>query len=121
MQILVVDDDSFACEVTAAVVESAGHEVLLAENSIDAMEKLVAAPGIGMVISDMNMPLVSGIELFREMRNQGINLPFILLTGDSPDGFLRTEPSLDGCMIKDSSMEESLPQMIDAVMARYSR
>ena len=121
MQILVVDDDSLACEMTAAVVESVGHEVLMAENGIEAMEKLAATPGIGMVISDMNMPLVSGIELFRELRSQGINLPFILLTGDHPDGLLKEEPTLDGCMIKDFSMEETLPQMIDAVIARYNR
>ena len=121
MQILVVDDDSLACEMTAAVVESVGHEVLMAENGVEAMEKLAETPGIGMVISDMNMPLVSGIELFRELRSQGINLPFILLTGDNPDGLLKEEPTLDGCMIKDFSMEETLPQMIDSVIARYNR
>jgi len=121
MQILVVDDDSLACEMTAAIVESVGHKVLPAENAIEAMEKLAAAPGgIDMVISDMNMPLVSGIELFREMRSQGIKLPFILLTGDNPDGLLAEEPALDGCMIKDFTIEETLPQMIAGVMARYS-
>jgi CheY-like chemotaxis protein len=121
MQILVVDDDALACEMTAAVVESAGHESVMAENGIEAMEKLAAAPGIGMVISDMNMPLVSGIELFREMRSQGITLPFILLTGDHPDILLKEEPSLDGCMMKDFSMEETLPLLIDDVIVRYRR
>lgn len=121
MQILVVDDDSLACEMTAAVVESVGHEALLAENAVEAMEKLAAAPGIDMVISDMNMPLVSGIELFRELRSQGINLPFILLTGDNPDGLLAEEPTLDACMIKDFTIEETLPRMIANVMARYRR
>jgi CheY-like chemotaxis protein len=121
LQILVVDDDSLACEMTAAVVESVGHEALLAENGFDAMEKLASAPGIGMVISDMNMPLVDGIALFREMRSQGIKLPFILLTGDDPDRWLKEEPALDGCMIKDFSMEETLPRMIDSALARYRR
>lgn len=121
MQILVVDDDALACEMTAAVIESVGHEALLVENAVEAMEILAATPSIDMVISDMNMPLVSGIEFFREMRSQGSNLPFILLTGDDPDALLTEEPTLDGCMIKDFTMEETLPQMIDAVMARYSR
>lgn len=121
MQILVVDDDSLACEMTAAVVESIGHEALLAENAIEALEKLAAASGIDMVISDMNMPLVSGIELFREMRSQEIKLPFILLTGDQPDDLLTEEPTLDACMIKDFTIEETLPQMIADVMARYRR
>jgi CheY-like chemotaxis protein len=118
MQILVVDDDALACEMTAAVVESAGHEVLMAENAIEAMEKLAASPEIGMVISDMNMPLMSGIELFREMRSQGIKLPFILLTGDDPARLLLEEPALDACLTKDYSMEETLPQLIASVTAQ---
>jgi len=121
MKILVVDDDSLACEMTAAIVESLGHETLQAENGVMAMEMLDAAPDIAMLICDMNMPMISGIELFRELKNQGITLPFILLTGDKPDGLWAQEPSLDGCMTKDFSMEATLPDMIDAVMARYSR
>lgn len=119
MQILVVDDDSLACEMTAAVVESAGYQVLQAENGIEAMEKLAGMSGIGMVISDMNMPLMSGIELFRELRSQGITVPFILLTGDDSGDLLKEEPTLDGCMIKDFSIDETLPEMIHAVMARH--
>lgn len=121
MQILVVDDDSLACEMTAAVVESVGHEVLLAENAVEAMEKLAAVPDIDMVISDMNMPLVSGIEFFREIRGQGVKLPFILLTGDNPESLLTEEPALDACMIKDFTIEETLPQVIADLMARYRR
>jgi CheY-like chemotaxis protein len=118
MKILVVDDDPLACEMTAAVVESFGHEVMMAENAIEAMGILDAAHGIDMVISDMNMPLVSGIEFFRELRGQGVKLPFILLTGDDPDALLSEEPALDGCMMKDFSMEETLSEMIDSVISR---
>jgi len=119
MQILVVDDDPLACEMTAAVVESVGYEVIQAENGVEAMDKLSASPDIGMVISDMNMPLMSGIDLFRELRSQGVKLPFILLTGDDPEPLLQAEPTLDGCMIKDFSIEETLPQMMASVLARH--
>lgn len=121
MQILVVDDDTLACEMTAAIVESLGHDVLQAENAVEAMEKLAAMPDIALVISDMNMPLLSGIELFRELREQGAELPFILLTGDNPENLLTEEPTLDGCISKDYTIEETLPQMIADVMARYRR
>ena len=71
-------------------------------------ETLAADVAIEMVISDLNMPLVSGIDLFREMRAQGVNLPFILLTGDDPEGPRQQEPKLDACLLKDFSLEESL-------------
>lgn len=118
MRILVVDDDAMAGEMTAAVLEEAGHEVILSEDGVDAAEKLNADGGIEMVISDMNMPMVSGIDLFRELREQNWTKPFILLTGDEPEGLLQQEPRLDGCLLKDFSLEETLPQMMAEVLAR---
>ena len=121
MLILVVDDDSMAAEMTGAVLEELGHAVILAEDGIDAVSKLNADGAIEMIISDMNMPIVSGIELFRELREQGNALPFILLTGDEPAGLLAEEPRLDACLLKDFSLEESLPQVIAEVLARYGQ
>lgn len=119
MRILVVDDDALAGEMTAAVLEELGHEPLLAENGVEAMENLAADSAIEMVISDLNMPLVSGIDLFREMRAAGVNLPFILLTGDDPDVARKQEPKLDACLLKDFSLEESLPRVIAEVLKQY--
>jgi CheY-like chemotaxis protein len=92
--------------------------VVLAEDGLDAVAKLNADAGIEMVFSDMNMPMVSGIDLFRELREQGCELPFILLTGDEPDGLLAQEPRLDACLIKDFNLEHSLPEVMAAVLAR---
>jgi CheY-like chemotaxis protein len=69
----------------------------------------------------MNMPLVSGIDLFRELRAQGCLLPFILLTGDEPAGLLAQEPRLDACLAKDFTLEEHLPALIGEVMTRHAR
>jgi CheY-like chemotaxis protein len=121
MKILIVDDDAMAGEMTAAVLEEMGHEVVLAEDGIDAAGKLNADDGIQMIISDMNMPMVSGIDLFRELRAQGSTLPFILLTGDEPAGLLTQEPRLDACLLKDFTLEESLPQLVADVLARYGK
>ena len=120
MRILIVDDDAMAGEMTGAVLEGAGHEVVLAENAIEAGEKLNGEGGFALIISDMNMPMVSGIDLFRELRSQGNDLPFILLTGDEPEGLLAEEPKLDACLLKDFSLEETLPQIVDEVMARHA-
>ena len=119
MKILVVDDDSLAGEMIGAVLEEMGHEAILAENGVDAADKLNSQAGIKMIISDMNMPMVSGIELFRELREQGNTLPFILLTGDAPDGLLAREPRIDACLLKDFGLDETLPQVIKDVLARY--
>lgn len=115
MRILVVDDDPMAGEMTAAVLEEAGHEVVLAENGVEAGDKL---EGVEIVVSDMNMPLVSGIDLFRELRDAGKAMPFILLSGDDPTALRAQEPRLDACLAKDFTIETTLPAAIDAVRQR---
>jgi len=121
MKILVVDDDAMAGEMAAAVLEEMGHEVTLAEDGMDAAGKLDADGSIEMVISDMNMPMISGIDLFQELREQGNALPFILLTGDEPAALLEQEPRLDACLLKDFTLEESLPRVVAAVLAKYGK
>lgn len=118
MNILVVDDDPLAAAMVAMVLEGLGHSVLQAENAIDAAEQLNAHSDIALVVSDMNMPMVSGIDLFRELRAQGNLMPFILLTGDAPEGLLAQEPRLDACLTKDFSLDEALPQVIAQVLAQ---
>lgn len=119
MNILVVDDDPLAAAMVAMVLEGLGHSVLQAENAIDAAEQLNAHSNIALVVSDMNMPMVSGIDLFRELRAQGNLMPFILLTGDAPEGLLAQEPRLDACLTKDFSLDEALPQVIAQVLAQH--
>jgi CheY-like chemotaxis protein len=116
MQILVVDDDPMAGEMTGAILEDAGHQVVLAENGVEALERLT--PAIELVVSDLNMPMVSGIELFRELRGQGVTVPFVLLSGDDPAAVRREEPALDACIPKDAEMEQALLAAIAAIQAR---
>lgn len=116
MKILLVDDDPIAAEMTAAILEETGHVVVVAHDAVDAAQQYDVNPDVDMVVSDMNMPLVSGIELFRQLREQGHNLPFVLLTGDAAEPLLAEEPGLDACLMKDFSLEETLAPAIDAVM-----
>ncbi len=118
MKILVVDDDPMAGEMTGAVLEDLGHEVILSEDGMDALAKLDVDDGFELIVSDMNMPMASGIDLFRELREQGNTLPFILLTGDEPEGLLALEPRLDACLLKDFYMSETLALALTNIRQR---
>ncbi|MYL24444.1 response regulator [Vreelandella massiliensis] len=116
MEVLVVDDDALSGEMVAAVLEAQGHQPVLADNAVDGMAQLNAHPQIGLIISDMNMPLISGIEFFRELREQGNTLPFILLTGDDPEAARQQESGLSACLVKDFTLDESLPRIMRGVL-----
>lgn len=112
MKILIVDDDPLAGELVGALLEDFGHDCQLAENGIEALEYLGPEAGIDLVISDLNMPLVSGLELFQELRDQGQEVAFILLTGNDPEPLRAQHPGLSAVLPKDVDLERSLPALV---------
>ncbi len=117
MRILIVDDDPLSAELSAAILQAAGHDTLVAEQALDALEQLDTHPDLALVVSDMHMPLMDGLELYRELRERGQHQPFILLTGDAPETLHAQEPGINACLLKDFSLEESLPQLVAELMA----
>jgi DNA-binding response OmpR family regulator len=79
--ILLVDDEPLVARLHAHAVRAAGFEPLVAADGESALELLAdAAPQL--VITDMNMPGMSGFELTQNARSLGYDRPIILLSGD---------------------------------------
>lgn len=121
MKILVVDDDALAAEMVCTILEACDYQTLVAANVLEGVSQLEAHPDIGMVISDMNMPLVSGLEFLQELRAQQNAVPFVLLTGDSPDTLLAREPLLKHCLEKSFELAETLPRLIQDIVGAAPR
>ncbi len=117
MRVLVVDDDPLAAEMTAAVLEDAGFEAVQAESGTAALEVLSTDPSLELVVSDMNMPGISGLQCFQALRARGDERPFVLLSGDDPQALRASEPGLDACVRKDFDLESTLGQAIADVLA----
>ncbi|CRI64145.1 Response regulator receiver protein [Thiocapsa sp. KS1] len=113
MRILIVDDDPFAGAMAEAILDAEGHDCLLVESGIEALDAVAMEHnGFDLVISDMHMPLLSGLDLFREMRDRGDATPFVLLTGDDPEPLRAQAPGLAACLMKDASLEATLPAAV---------
>ena len=117
MRILLVDDDSFSGEMTASILEDAEHEIVRVESGVEAIGILADDRRFAAVISDLNMPFLSGLELFETLREEGCELPFILLSGEDPDELRRCEPRLTDCLAKNGDLEAALRQALDRVLA----
>lgn len=115
--ILVVDDDEFTAELTGMILESAGYDVVIAVGGMDALEKIAADPAVRVVVSDMNMPFIDGIQLFAELRGQGFMQPFALLTGDAADPLRLAHPELDAVLTKDENLQEALPELVESLLS----
>ena len=79
--ILVVDDAAVVRHVVSLTLRNSGYEVVEAVNGQDAIEKLRTS-SVEMVITDLNMPVMDGIELIRQMRKSIKHkfMPILMLT-----------------------------------------
>jgi len=81
--ILVVDDDLEIRRLVARMLQIQGHKVVQAGNGADALD--VNLSEIDLVVSDLCMPVMDGHALFFELRQRGLLLPFIFISGHATD------------------------------------
>jgi CheY-like chemotaxis protein len=91
-RVLVVDDDPSIREVAGVILESKGYEVLTATDGLDGLRALSKSlPDV--IISDLNMPRMSGFEFLAIVRKRFPHIATIAMsgeytTGKSPSGIL---------------------------------
>ncbi len=79
-KILIADDDLPIRIMLSRMIESLHHEVYFAEDGAMALD-IVRRAGIDLIISDLMMPRMDGLELLRHLRQEGYDCAFIILTG----------------------------------------
>jgi len=79
--ILVVEDERAIRAAASAVLSSEGYRVLLAGDGAEALKVLEQETGVDMIISDVVMPKMGGVELYRQVRNRPAAPKFVLTSG----------------------------------------
>jgi len=85
-KILVVDDQRMMRELIKTVLNGDGHEVVLAEDGVQALD-IARQEGTDLVLSDINMPNMNGISLVSKLRRLDTysGTPILMLTTESAD------------------------------------
>ena len=79
--ILVVDDNRDALDAIAMLLQELGHAIAKASSTREALDLLDESPNVGLIVSDVRMPGVSGFTFRRVVRHRFPKLPMILVTG----------------------------------------
>ena len=95
-RVLVVDDEAAVRKTVGMILSAAGYEVSTAENGFDALLQLKRS-GADLVISDLNMPQMSGFELLSVLRRR---FPDIMVIASS--GAYETGDHIPGGIIADA-------------------
>lgn len=85
MKLLIVDDSKAMRMIVRRTLRQAGyghHDVQEASNGREALEALGSA-GADVVLSDWNMPEMSGMELLARLQADGVRVPFGFVTSES--------------------------------------
>lgn len=85
-RILAVDDSRVIRDMVSAILIAEGHEVITADDGVDAMEK-ARGQDFDLVLSDINMPNMNGISLISKLRRlEGFEfVPIIMVTTEDSD------------------------------------
>jgi len=127
-RILVVDDEPFTAHLLQALMENLHrlHEVHSAKDGVEALDFLhcrgayVDAPRPNLILLDMNMPRLSGLETLSAIKSdsQLCVIPIIMLsTADSPEGVRKSYQAHANCYVQKPTNLERFVKLIQAVEA----
>ncbi|MBB6731857.1 response regulator [Cohnella zeiphila] len=122
LRIMLVDDESLFREALRKTIpwESLGYEICCeAENGIDALEKIHQyKPHVALV--DINMPMLDGIELAAEIKENGLNVTVIIITGYEEFAYARQaiEVGVENYLLK-PVQEEQLIKVLASVKKKH--
>jgi two-component system chemotaxis response regulator CheY len=92
MKVLVADDSRVMRQIVVRTLRQAGYgdwQVVEAVDGRDALDK-VGSEGPDLVLSDWNMPNMTGIEFLRALRASGSSVPFAFVTSEGSDDMRAT-------------------------------
>lgn len=120
-KILIVDDDLFVREMLSSILEASGYDIIMAENGLEALNKCIADQNIDLIVSDVNMPVMDGIQLIKEIRKQGLEVPIIMVTGVG-DVSVAVDALSSGAIdyvLKDEGIEETINITVKRALAKH--
>ena len=109
--ILVADDDAYIRDIFTEVLAADGYDVMLAEDGEEAIRKAVSNE-IDLMILDIKMPIIDGIQVMEHMHKVKPMLPIIVTTGYAD--------MKDDCTVKNSNVVEYLQKPVHVTEFRGS-
>lgn len=117
--VLVVDDEKNYLVVLSAFLSDEGYEVLTADNALRALE-IVKSTDLDLVVTDMSMPAMDGIELLRRIKEKIPELPVVMMTA-----YGTVEKAVEAMQlgafnfIQKPFQNETLKQIVDKAVSTY--
>jgi len=121
MKILLVDDDTFLRDMYATKFIECGHDVIPAIHASDALRILETVSDFDLMIVDMIMPGMTGVELLTELKNTmpDLSMKRIVLSNQGQDQDIEeaTDAGAIGYIIKAQSVPSEVVKKVEEIMS----
>jgi two-component system chemotaxis response regulator CheY len=92
-KILITDDSATMRKIIMRVLRQAGfqiEEIVEAANGVEGLRKLEETPGVSIVLSDMNMPEMGGVDFVKALRaKHGADLPIVMISTEGGESTIQ--------------------------------
>ena len=120
-KILVVDDDSLIREFVSDILLASGkYEVVSVENGRVALELYRQSADIDLILSDVNMPVMDGLSLIRELRRDGTDVPIVVFTGNNEISVAiqAINSGASDYLVKDENIQDTVVLAVDKALEK---
>jgi two-component system chemotaxis sensor kinase CheA len=119
-RVLVVDDQFSVRQLQRSILEASGYRVETAQNGREALQKLKAGLDVAMVLSDLQMPEMDGLQLLAAIRHDEAteSLPVAIVTskGSEEDKRHGAEAGADAYIVKEDFNQQALLDTIERLV-----
>lgn len=120
MKLLLIDDDAFLRDMYALKFAESKHTVAVAESAISALAQIEATPDFDVILLDMVMPAMSGVELIKEIYRlfPDIKAKCIVLSnqGQPEDLELAKQAGAIGYIIKAEAIPSDVVKKVESLV-----
>ena len=117
-RILVVDDDPLILKMLERTLGGAGHTVVTAADGREARNQLGETPPVDLVITDVDIPEIDGLQIIASLRREGRKVPVLALSargGRDSRLHMATAFGADRTLVKPFDLKQLLETVEDLV------
>lgn len=117
MKVMVIDDSMMVRAMVGRTLEASGFTVVEAEDGNDGLSKLEVFGDLRLIVCDVNMPRMNGLEFLEALKRQGSKVPVVMLTTDGQPELIQRAKALGA---KGWIVKPFKPEMLAAVARKLT-
>lgn len=123
INVLYVEDEQDVREFTSKTITTIVNSVVVAQNGLEGLEKFKENPEINLILTDINMPKMGGLEMCAEIRKFNKDIPIVITSAHSDPNFLKKaiDVNVSAYAMKPIDLYNLIESMIKAVEPIFLR